>query len=474
MKILNIKLSFAISLLCALIGMGSAGATDNDKSWLKIYYESEGLKRISANPLTEIDSVWYQAEGKDLILKVASGWNDIPFSLNVDSIRSMVLGGNIPTLYIDTDPYVDEITSKEEYLDATFRFIPYDASMDSVVAEVGIRGRGNTSWYHQKKPYRLKFDKKQSIGTLNKAKSFVLLSNYIDNTLMKNAVAFKIAELLGMPYTNKVIPVNLVFNGQFRGNYMLSNKVGINSGSVDIDEKKGILWELDTQFDEEFKFRSSLFNLPCMVKDPDFHEIAKDDEEEVERLWQYWQNDLEAAFEEVAKGNWRDVFDEDQFINFLLVQNIMSNHEAGNPKSVFLYKESEGEKYKFGPVWDFDWGLGYHLTTNDGVFGIGGPAWGFFGKIFEDPEFLPQYRRRLDEFCKDYLDELMAFIDAYAVNIRDSATQDAMRWPAEHYEEKYETFERNTSHFVENVEFIKSWILERIQLIKEAKSCKLW
>lgn len=31
-KILNIKLSFAISLLFALIGIGSAGARDNDKS----------------------------------------------------------------------------------------------------------------------------------------------------------------------------------------------------------------------------------------------------------------------------------------------------------------------------------------------------------------------------------------------------------------------------------------------------------
>ena len=460
-------------LLMVLIGFVSAGAGNNDKSWLKIYYESEGLKRIIANPLSEIDSVWYESEGEELLLKVASGWNDNAMEVNVDSIQSMVLGNNIPTLYIDTDPYVDEISSKEDYLEAKFRFIPCDESMDSVVAEVGIRGRGNSSWEHPKKPYRLKFDKKQSIGHLNKAKSFVLLSNYIDNTLMKNAVAFKIAELLGMPYTNKVIPVNLVFNGQFRGNYMLSNKVGINSGSVDIDEKKGILWELDTYFDEEFKFISSRYNLPCMVKDPDFHEIAKEDEAEIDRLWQYWQNDLESALEEVANGNLREVFDVEQLINYLIVQNIVGNKEVRYPKSLFIYKESEGEKYKFGPVWDFDYAFGYDGDVTEELFIIYRPIWKFMVRIFVDQRFLEKYKNKFNEFCEEKLDDLMAYIDWYADQCKDSAIQDAMRWPEEHYS-FIETQERNTNQFEENVKFIKSWILERIRLIKEHENCMLW
>ena len=43
---------------------------------------------------------------------------------------------------------------------------------------------------------------------------------------------------------------------------MLTEKIGINGASVDIDETTGILFELDTNYDEEFKFYSKRFGLP--------------------------------------------------------------------------------------------------------------------------------------------------------------------------------------------------------------------
>lgn len=52
-----------------------------------------------------------------------------------------------------------------------------------------------------KKPYRLKLDKKTSILGLPEAKNRVLLANFQDYTLMTNAVAMKIGQLLGLPFT---------------------------------------------------------------------------------------------------------------------------------------------------------------------------------------------------------------------------------------------------------------------------------
>lgn len=483
---MNLKKNFipiVFTSITAFAGVATSYAKDTEAEntdWLKIYYTSNGIARINAHPVSSIDSVSFtvEAPGSDVNSDVKTinifADNEEKFSLPVDSVSSMVLGGNIPTLYIDTDPYVDEITSKTDYLTANLRYVPYGDGTDILEQEVSIRGRGNTSWYYPKKPYRLKFDKKQALGGLKKAKSFVLLSNYIDNTLMRNAVAMKVAQLLELPYTNNIVPVNLVFNGHQRGNYMLTHKVGINAGSVDIDENEGILWELDTNFDEEFKFRDSRFNLPCMVKDPDFHEITGDTPEEIDEIWTYWQQDLEKALHAVDEGKWYEAFDAEQLVKFMLVQDIVLNGEISHPKSVFLYKENKDGKYKFGPIWDFDWSFDYSFLVQYAIMNKKTPAFPFWSKIFDDSYFLELFRQELDNFCDTKLDELLQYVEDYAALIRDSALADALIWPAEHHNINNEHKERNTNHFDENVEDLKNWILKRIELIKNDKKYKLY
>lgn len=445
--------------------------------WLKIYYKSEGINRIHANLVSNIDSVEYRVDNIEGIDSVTKNIYVFPknselFSLPVDSIQSMVLGGNIPTLYIETNPYVDEVTSKEVYLDATLKYEPYGDGTEKLEQKVSIKGRGNSSWDHPKKPYRLKFDKKQSLAGLNKAKSFVLLSNFIDNTLMRNAVAMKIAELLDMPYYNKIVPVNLVFNGQQRGNYMLTNKVGINSGSVDIDENEGILWELDTYFDEEFKFHSEHFNLPCMVKDPDFHEITDNSDEAISEIWNYWKNDLENAFELVENGDWRSAFDEEQLIKYFIVQDIVNNRELEHPKSLYLYKTDKNGKYNFGPCWDYDWALGYRFDFNTPIFSKNTPGYRFFINIFQDETFLISFKEMFTKFCEQSLNELMTYINDYAKLIRDSAMADSLIWPQDHNVPDFQSW--NTKYFDENVKNLKEWIINRIEFIKSSPTCGLY
>lgn len=452
-----------------------------NKDWIKIYYQADSIKRISATMLTEVDSIYYSCESSKnksenansiIELNIAKSNGDI-FSVPIDSITSMVLGGNIPTLYIDTDPYVDEIISKEDFLAANFRYVPHGDLSEAMENPVLIRGRGNTSWYFPKKPYRLKFDKKQTIGSLNKAKSFVLISNYIDNTLMKNVVAFRIGEILGMPYTNIPLPINLVFNGDWRGSYMLTNKIGINSGSVDIDECEGILWEIDVIFDEEYKFTSPSTGLPCMVKDPDFNDIVENGSDAVEQIWNYWQEDLENAFLEIKNGNWREHFDIDQFVNYFFLNDIVLNRELSFPKSFFMYKENKNDKYKLGPGWDFDWAFGYDSPIDNNILKSDSKLLKTFRPIFESEVFREKFQEVLNNFCKNHLDELLDFIDSYSAIIRDSALQDYNRWPADEYHNVL-VKERSTKRFDENIQSMKNWIINRIEIIKSDKNFSLY
>lgn len=59
---------------------------------------------------------------------------------------------------------------------------------------------------------------------MKKAKSFALIANYIDCSLMRNTVALWLANYLEMPFANHCIPVKVYFNGICKGQYMLTEK----------------------------------------------------------------------------------------------------------------------------------------------------------------------------------------------------------------------------------------------------------
>ena len=445
--------------------------------WILVNSRQE--KDVVAVParIASLDSLRYNAVDADTINEIEMFFKDgSRTTVDVGKFVSMGIFPDVTDLYIDTDPYVDTISSKEVYLEGNFRFTPHDGS-DTIVHQVSIRGRGNSSWeWHAKKSYRLKFDKKQSVPGLNKAKSFVLIANYIDNTLLKNVVAYKTAELLQLPYSNPSIPVNFIFNGKNWGSYIMTNKVGINSGSVDINEKRGVLWELDTYFDEDFRFHSTAYQLPCMIKDPDFTEITDGSEEEIERVWEFWKADLDSALNLVKEGRWTDVFDRDQFVKYILVNHVMGNSELAYPKSFYMYKEDAGEKYKMGPVWDFDYALGYTwkaghplLWQNEDT-----PGYGFFKDIFGSEEFMAAFETEFEKFKIDILPQLLEFIDCKAEEIRVSAAKDAEIWPAKHETDWEELDEINLNNFDDHILKLKRFITDRVEYISNSPNYLLY
>lgn len=205
-----------------------------------------------------------------------------------------------------------------------------------------------------------------------KQKNYVLLANYIDDSLMKNAIAFWIARRLRVPYANHTTPVNVIINGHPRGSYLITEKVGINSGSVDIDETKGILFELSGEYDEKYKFRSEPYNLPVMVKDPDFDELYEDnpDGPTPDGMLEMWKEDFNRVLRLLEAGRSQHTFDWDSFARGLLLNNICLNGELGHPKSLYIHKEQIGTDalYKFGPVWDFDAAFNMRKPNKEGEF----------------------------------------------------------------------------------------------------------
>ena len=99
-----------------------------------------------------------------------------------------------------------------------------------------IRGRGNSTWELDKKPYKIKLDKGQNLLGMGKNKHWVLLANRLDQSLLRNRIISYLGTAFGMPYTPKMLPVELVINGEYYGSYLLAEQVRVDKNRVDIDE----------------------------------------------------------------------------------------------------------------------------------------------------------------------------------------------------------------------------------------------
>ena len=446
MKRLAILIS--LFLVCGVCAIGQ----NMPIKWLHIYRYDAAFTSIPMPDITGIEFYGTEDLARKIVVSTTSTKESIPLS----SVEKCAFGPNVPWLEITTDTYIDEIASKEEYMAADFTLHGYGI-YDDVQGRLNIRGRGNSTWGLPKKPYRLNFSSKISLCGLKKAKNYALIAHYIDPTAMTNPIALKTAQLLEMPYTNHAVPVNVTLNGRYRGSYMLTEKIGINGASVDIDEAQSILFELDANYDEDYKFKSNCFGLPVMVKDPDM----------TDDLFAKWKADFNQMEKYVYLENAEKVaemLDFNSLAKFALVMNLTVNRELNWPKSTYIYK-TEGGKYCFGPMWDFDWAYGFYPQTGEylidearcvlyeaGQEYVGGR---FFRKLFKMTAFRTEYEAVVTDFLKNKLYQLLEYIDSYAAAIEPS-----MAWNATLYSQ--------TRYFKEHIDNLRAIVEMRATLIGNA------
>jgi spore coat protein CotH len=345
---------------------------------------------------------------------------------------------NLPIVYITTPDHVG-ITSKETYVEKSSFVIgnTENGKYDLTVAEgLNIKGRGNSTWSYPKKPYAVKFDKKQSILGMPKDKSWVLLANWMDRTVMRNAVAFEIAKRTkALAWTPNGDFVEVVLNGKFLGNYYLCEKIKISSDRVNITEidntknvitegddlTGGYLVELDTYYDETYKFKTATKELPVNFKSPD--EDVPD--EQISYLQNYFNNIESILYSDdfpTNTGNYEDLIDVDSFIDWWFVHELTENAEPNHPKSSYMHKDKLG-KLIAGPVWDFDWATYIPGRT---TFKIAGAIW--YDGLFKDPVFVSRIKEKWSESKSDF-ESVVNFIDTESVRIKESAEYNCELWP---------------------------------------------
>ena len=144
----------------------------------------------------------------------------------------------LPVLYIDTEDG-NPITSKTDYVPANLRIQGNAEFEQQYMGKTEIRGRGNSSWVkYPQKPYKLKLDKKTKLFGFGKSKHWVLISNFNDETCLRNYIASKLAKQLGL-LSMDMTWVDVVLNGEVKGCYMLSQHIRVDKNSVNIFDWEG-------------------------------------------------------------------------------------------------------------------------------------------------------------------------------------------------------------------------------------------
>lgn len=344
----------------------------------------------------------------------------------------------VPRIDIDIENG-EMVWSKDFYLNATITIDGAGVFPSMEPTPVQIKGRGNSSWSSwawDKNPYRLKFEEKQKPFGLTKGKNWVLLANKQSGSMTSNAIGMKAACLVGTAGANHIVPVELYMNGEYRGSYNFTEKVGFSNNSIDLDDETGAaLLELDSYYDETYKFHSSPYGLPVNIKEPDFSEGG------THLTQQMIEDDFNAFMQTLKNGKEiAGMVDIDMLGRFLMVNDLILNLEPHHPKSTFLYKEFVGNsdsKFVFGPVWDLDWAFGYEMSRSYFQSDYISSYWN--ARTMESTQFVKDLRnvsKQLDkvyyqlwvQFRKQALQELIDYCDDYYAYVRPSLEHNATMW----------------------------------------------
>lgn len=365
---------------------------------------------------------------------------------------------DLPILYINTP---SPIVSKEYWVNNSTIQIANAGEHNNIFESVQMKGRGNSTWGFPKKPYAIKLNKKAEVLGMPKHKRWCLLANWLDRTNIRNEITFEIGRRLsGLEWTPNGKFVDVVYNGEFVGNYYLCEQIKVDKNRVNIDEMSetdvdgesisgGYLLELDKNYDEVNKFRSDILNLPVNFKDPD---------EDVLQAAQFnymkdYFNDIESKLDKHSDYSViESMLDIDSFIDWWLLNELACNWEPNHPKSSYMYKKRNGKLYA-GPAWDFDYGT---YNSSEG-WRLINAIW--YRYLFTYPEFINRVKERWSE-SKSVLVTIPDHVQTISNYISESSEYDCSIWPIN----KYVNGDEELSH-AESIERLKRNYIERFNWV---------
>ena len=425
---------------------------------------------------------------------------------------SVMQGSEIPALYLtsteeghDRD-YVD--ASKDNKVQASLLMTDEHGSAlyDGTLKQ--LKARGNSTFlYADKKSYQIKLATPSDLlENGEQVKTWVLLAGYFDATQMHDKLVKDLAAQFGLAYTPNCGWVELYYDGEYRGLYLLSEKNSIGSTSVDIlDLEK--LYEIlnknygtDMEIQEETTDRGVTIRYTANIQDPwqamdtsgyllemNYHNMEEDSCFKTTRgyafnvkspewcgkaamtyISSFYQDFEDAVYSEngynAATGKYYyDYVDLDSLVKTFLLQELAYNCD-GFRYSQYFYLN--GGKLYAGPVWDQEMTFGtgwsgYLPADRVSRFDLG-------AALANIPGFMDAVQTYYEETFRPMIGELDSTVRNRYALLKDSAAMNYTLWPLVRVGDP-----NNANHLWKNADYasviadLRDWIDLRLETLDE-------
>jgi|GEM_PF-289527 len=368
----------------------------------------------------------------------------IPFIIQYEGAMSSVLPiVKLTTLgnAINNDV---KVPVKMEIIDNGFGQLNYtNDTIYSYEGNILAEWQGFTGTYYPKKNYDFDLIDGQgnkidtSLLGLPAENDWIFKAEYLDNTLLKNSVAYYFARKMGR-YAPRTKHCEIFLDGNYIGVYTLTEKVKRDKNRVDIakttsadtvgsDLTGGYIIEMNIN-GESGAWNSAyapINNATCTLP-VEFKYVYPKADSILPVQGNYIKSYVD-SFENVLNGEnfaddslgYRAWINVETFIDFLIVNEFSMNYDSYG-RSTFLFKEkdTDGGKLCIGPPWDYDRAMDF--PPNSGwVWQNCHPGWPFpfwWSKLYTDSIYKRELACRWFSLRENELSngKFMVFIDSCA------------------------------------------------------------
>ena len=162
---------------------------------------------------------------------------------SVDFTVDLTRFTGLPIVYLQTNDSV-AIDSKDDYVEGGASIFGGRNFDDLEQVEMKIRGRGNSTWMHPKKPFQMKLSDKGEFLGMPADKKWIFLAEYSDKTMLRNKISFEMGYLSNLDWTPQGRFAEVYINDEYNGTYNITQKVEESDNRVPLGDE-GFLLELD-------------------------------------------------------------------------------------------------------------------------------------------------------------------------------------------------------------------------------------
>jgi hypothetical protein len=362
---------------------------------------------------------------------------------------------------------------------------------------IGIEIRGQSSQMFPKSGYgfetrnQLKEDSSVSLLGMPRESDWILSAPYSDKTMMRNPMTYYLGNHMGR-WQPRTQWCELYLNGDYRGVYMLVEKIKRDKDRVNIDKINSPGSANDTvsggyivKVDKLDGLPSNEYFLTTPVKYPGTHyynftyvypkaeEIKPDQKTYIKNFLTEFESALNGSnFKDPVNG-FRKYIDEKSFVDFQIIQEL-SNNVDGYRYSTFFHKEkdSDGGKLIAGPLWDFDLCYGNvdysadRLATDKWLYTTYG-SWEsscmhWWARLMQDADYvkLVKWRYSVLRAGPFNSDSIMTYLDNNQALLGNAIDRNFERWPIL---DQYVWPNSYIGYTYDNeMDFLKTWISDRL------------